>query len=322
MNRVHKIVRSTAAYRQNIRGKNIGIAIVDSGLALHPDYRSRITGWYDTIYGTRRPYDNNGHGSHVAGIAAGNGALSHSLYMGIAPEASLIGVKVLDEKGNGRIADIMRGLDWILNHRDTHRIRIVNISIGANDFEVYHEGSDFVKKVDTLWDAGIVVVAAAGNKGPERYTISAPGNSRKIITVGSSDLWHNMPGQDRRYGSRTPSCPSEPDHPNTHRKKPALSGAGPTPACIKKPDVVAPGSRIISCAPYERPGDGKHYFEKSGTSMSTPIVSGAIALLLSRYPDLTPKEVKIRLKNSGTDLHLPHEKQGWGLLNIEKLLSL
>jgi serine protease AprX len=193
----------------------------------------------------------------------------------------------------------MRGLDWILHQRYKLNIQIVNISIGANDFETFHEGSDFVQKVNTLWDAGIVVVAAAGNKGPEPYTISAPGNSRKIITVGSSDLWHITRG----------------------KKIPAHSGAGPTLACIKKPDVVAPGSRIVSCAAFNRPADKRRYEQKSGTSMSTPIVSGGIALLLCRYPEMAPREVKIRLRNSSTNLHLPHEKQGWGLLNVERLLK-
>lgn len=303
MNRVRPLVRVSAAHRNNILGQGIGIAIVDTGLSLHPDYRSRITGWYDTLYGKRSPYDDSGHGSHVAGIAAGNGTLSSGRYMGIAPGASLIGIKVLDNRGNGYISHIMRGLDWILRNKDNLNIRIVNISIGANDFEMYHEESTFVQEVDALWDAGIVVVAAAGNKGPERYTISAPGNSRKIITVGSSDFFHitqNKSGQ---------------------KIKEAHSGAGPTRACIKKPDVVAPGSRIISCSSFQRPSDGKPYQEKSGTSMSTPVVSGAIALLLSHYPDMTPREVKIRLKNTSTDLHKPHEKQGWGLLNIQALLT-
>ncbi|MCH5265977.1 MAG: S8 family peptidase [Lachnospiraceae bacterium] len=298
MNHVRKAVRVEHAHRLGILGQNIGIAIVDTGLSKHPDFRSRITGWYDAMYHRSSPYDDSGHGSHVAGIAAGNGFSSQGLYCGIAPEAGLIGVKVLNHKGNGVIADIMNGLNWILRHRERLNIRIVNISIGANDQKTFHENCDFVRKVNQLWDAGLVVVAAAGNKGPGRHTISAPGNSRKIITVGSSDTW---------------GAPGEPGRNH--------SGTGPTLSCIKKPDVVAPGSRIISCSARSHGRPNQPYAIKSGTSMSTPIVSGAIALLLCLYPDMTPKEVKIRLKNSSTDLHLPHEKQGWGLLNIEKLLS-
>ncbi len=297
MNHVRTVVHSAFAHKQGIYGQEIGIAIVDTGLSPHPDYRSRIIGWYDTIHKSAHPYDDSGHGSHVAGIAAGNGSRSKGLYTGIAPSANLIGVKVLNQKGNGTIPDIMKGLNWILKNKDRLGIRIVNISIGANDQNSYDETCDFVKKVNELWDNGIVVVAAAGNKGPERHTISAPGNSRKIITVGSSDI------------SRSDNT-SVSNH----------SGAGPTLSCIKKPDVVAPGFRIISCSSLNRARRGSYYSIKSGTSMSTPIVSGAIALLLSYYPFMTPREVKIRLKNSSTDLNLPHEKQGWGLLNIEKLL--
>lgn len=298
MNKVRYSVHSASAYQNGIRGQGIVIAIVDTGLTPHPDYRSRIVGWYDALHGKKEPYDDNGHGSHVGGIAAGNGSLSKGMYLGIAPEADLVGVKVLNQKGNGTIADIMAGLQWILRNQERMRIRIVNISIGTNDQKAFQEDCAFVRKVNQLWDAGIVVIAAAGNQGPDPYTISAPGNSRKIITVGSYDT------------ESKGNIPEEISH----------SGVGPTLSCIKKPDVVAPGSHIVSCCP---PGNGRGYFysKKSGTSMSTPIVSGAIALLLSKYPSMTPREVKIRLKNSSTDLHLPHERQGWGFLDIAKLIQ-
>ena len=188
MNRVCKAVFSEAVHKQGILGKGIGIAIVDTGLFPHPDYRSRITGWYDALYQKPAPYDDNGHGSHVAGIAAGAGTFSHGKYKGIAPQANLIGVKVLNSKGNGTIHDIMNGLQWILKNQERLKIRIVNISIGTNDRHAYPEDSAFVRKVNQLWDAGIIVVAAAGNQGPDPQTISAPGNSRKIITVGSYDF--------------------------------------------------------------------------------------------------------------------------------------
>ena len=271
MNRVRKAVFSEAVHKQGILGKGIGIAIVDTGLFPHPDYRSRITGWYDALYQKPAPYDDNGHGSHVAGIAAGAGTFSHGKYKGIAPQANLIGVKVLNSKGNGTIHDIMNGLQWILKNQERLKIRIVNISIGTNDRHAYPEDSAFVRKVNQLWDAGII--------------------------VGSYD-----------FAERTDVIPS------------SHSGAGPTFSCIKKPDVVAPGSHIISCCPPDKT-NGSLYSKKSGTSMSTPIVSGAIALLLSKYPSMSPRETKIRLKNSSTDLSLPHTRQGWGYLNIPSLLG-
>lgn len=304
MNQVRTIVRANQAHKRAITGMGIGVAVVDTGLSPHPDYRERILGWHDAVNGHRIPYDDNGHGSHVAGIIAGNGHASGGLYAGIAPDARLIGVKVLNNRGNGTIEDIMDGLDWILRNRENLRIHIANISIGANDPEKFREECEFVQKVNQLWDSGIVVTAAAGNRGPDRYSISAPGNSRKIITIGSVDAW-----------TRRDGIPLAQENPKNH------SGVGPTLSCIKKPDVVAPGSRIISCANLQRVRSGHPYSIKSGTSMSTPIVSGGIALLLGRCPQMTPREIKIRLKNSSTDLHLPHERQGWGLLDIESLLD-
>ena len=147
-----------------------------------------------------------------------------------------------------------------------------------------------MRKVEELWDAGLVVVVSAGNRGPEAGTISAPGNSRKVITVGY-------------YG------------------KEGNSGTGPTIHCIKKPDVITPGSHIVSC--HHTNIEKVPYTKKSGTSMATPVVSGGIALLLSlpKYRFYEPKEVKIRLKNSCTDLGLPHNKQGWGLFDLKRFLS-
>lgn len=293
MNLVRSIVHAQVAYENGFYGDQIGIAVVDSGITPHPDYRDRIIGWYDTIHNRKQPYDDNGHGSHVAGIAAGNGLISYGQYQGIAPKANIIGIKVLNEQGNGSVADILKALRWIRQYHKQFGIQIVNISIGANDEQSFQEDCSLVQKVNELWDMGIVVVAAAGNHGPAPYTISAPGNSRKIITVGSIH--------------------------NTNIAQPTHSGTGPTRSCIKKPDVVAPGSQIISCCPPNRNGRYS-YSRKSGTSMATPVISGALALLLSKYPDLSPREIKIRLKNSSTDLHLPHERQGWGLLHIGHLL--
>ncbi len=288
MNRVREIVNVNQIHAQGIRGQGSCIAILDSGICAHPDFGTRITGWYDAINGRSTPYDDNGHGTHVAGIAAGNGLLSRGTFCGMAPEARIVSVKILDENGEGMIPHIISGIHWVMQNRCRLGINIVNISVGTADSERFNETSNFVQQVNELWDMGIVVTASAGNKGPNPYSISAPGNSRKIITVG--------------YYSK---------HSN--------SSVGPTSLCIKKPDVVTPGYQITSCC--HQYALQNAYIKKSGTSMATPVVSGSIALLLSKYPDLTPKDVKVRLKNSCTDLSLPHGSQGWGLLNVEKLLS-
>lgn len=288
MNRVRDIVNANSVHNNNILGQRTCIAILDSGIAAHPDFGDRIRGWYDTINGHLSPYDDNGHGTHVAGIAAGSGFASRGTLRGMAPSSDIVSVKILNQYGEGMIPNIIDGISWVIQNRFLYGINIVNISVGTSDGRRFDENSNFVRKVNELWDMGIVVVASAGNKGPEPYSISAPGNSRKIITVG-------------------------------YYSKKSNSSVGPTTLCIKKPDVVTPGQQITSCS--HTFATQNPYIRKSGTSMATPVVSGSIALLLSKYPHLTPKEVKLRLKNSCTDLNLPHSSQGWGLLNVGKLLA-
>lgn len=318
MNRAAEIIELKWAHERNILGQGVGVAIVDTGLCLHKDFTefgNRVVGFYDLVHGRAEPYDDNGHGSHVAGIVGGNGFLSGGKYIGVAPKCNLIGIKVLDHKGDGSISDVLVGLQWLIDNKDKYSIRIVNISVGTNTKNNTDENSLLVRGVDALWDAGIVVVVAAGNNGPGPMSISTPGISRKVITVGSSDDKIAV----ELFGN----------------KRSDYSGRGPTVSCIKKPDIVAPGSNIVSCGTmknYQRyrynilnnsRSDNVNlmYTVKSGTSMATPLVSGAIALLLSKYPKLTNKDVKLKLRDSAIDLGYPWAKQGWGLLNIPRLLQ-
>lgn len=312
MNRAATIINLDWAHKRDILGQGIGIAIVDSGISLHPDFidkQCRIVAFKDFINKKDTPYDDNNHGTHVAGIAAGNGKSSNGFYMGVAPKSHLIGIKVLNNKGNGNVSDVLNGLDWIIKHKDRYNIRVVNISVGTTTTKESHESELLVEGVNELWDHGIVVLAAAGNNGPTPKSIGAPGNSKKVITVGASDDSISV----NLFGNQTKD----------------YSGRGPTADCIKKPDIVCPGSNIISCnAIRNYPNKGLNgfktqpfYVAKSGTSMSTPMVSGAVALLLSKQPYLTPKEVKMKIRECGTDLGFPQNKQGWGLLNIPRLLQ-
>lgn len=318
MNRVRDIIECKWAHTHGYMGKGVGVAIVDTGLALHKDFvegENRVVAFADFINQRQEPYDDNGHGTHVAGIIGGNGYSSKGKYVGVAPECNLIGVKVLDHRGDGNISDVLAGLQWVIDNRRKYNIRIVNISVGTSSKENLDENSLLVQGVNAVWDQGIIVVVAAGNNGPGPMSISTPGISRKVITVGSSD--DNMSVEV--FGSG--------------RSK-DYSGRGPTPYCIKKPDIVAPGSNIISCnisryTARSRSGELRlsssdspmMYTIKSGTSMATPVVSGAIALLLGAHPELSNREVKLRLRSSAVDLGQHWEKQGWGLLNIKRLLE-
>ena len=224
--------------------------------------------------------------------------------MGIAPECDIVGVKVLDKKGQGNSINVLMGMQWVMDNRQRYNIRVVNLSVGTLDMG---RNDPLVKAVEAMWDEGVVVVAAAGNNGPSKSTVTSPGVSRKIITVGAADDHRHV----EIWGD---------DLVN-------FSGRGPTSECIIKPDCIAPGANIVSLlsSPDARRGEqdkivDKYYLELSGTSMATPIVSGAIALLLQKRPTLTPDEVKLKLKKSCRCLGHHPNHQGWGLLNIEKLI--
>ena len=271
-------------------GKGIGVCIMDTGIYEHIDFVGRIWAFYDFLAFKRRPYDDNGHGTHVAGLVAGDGTASMGKYRGAAPGCGIIALKVLDRYGNGSQEDVLRAFRWIREYRQQYRIRVVNISVGTTcNSKKDHTG--LLKSVEQLWDEGMVIVTAAGNLGPKPGSITAPGSSKKVITVGSSDL---LEGRG------------------------AISGRGPTEECVCKPDIVAPGNKIMSCVP----GKPFSYGVKSGTSMSTPLVTGAIACALEKDPALTNTDIKTMLMNSADDMGLLRNLQGWGRFNRRKFLKM
>ncbi len=271
-------------------GKGIGVCILDTGIYEHIDFTGRIWAFYDFLAFKRRPYDDNGHGTHVAGLVAGDGTASMGKYRGAAPGCGIISLKVLDRYGTGSQDDVLRALRWIRENRQQYRIRVVNISVGTT-CNSKRNHARLLESVEQLWDEGVVVVTAAGNQGPRPGSITAPGSSKKVITVGSSDL---LEGRS------------------------AISGRGPTAECVCKPDIVAPGSKIMSCVP----GKPYSYGVKSGTSMSTPLVTGAIACALEKNPALTNTDIKTMLMNSADDMGLPQNLQGWGKFNRRKFLKM
>lgn len=305
MERVNGLIHTSWAHTRGIYGNGIGVAIIDTGITNHPDFayrRNRIIAFKDIVNGRTGLYDDNGHGTHVSGCLAGDGRESMGKYCGVAPNCNIIMIKALNHKGNGNIEEVLQGLSWVRKNRERYNIRVLNISVGSSAKKDLDEGSSFVRGVERVWEDGIVVVAAAGNNGPEGKTIGAPGNSRKIITVGASDDCDYVDfgnGKINNYSSR-----------------------GPTKACVMKPDIVAPGSNVMSCNFRFMTGKPKTmYAIKSGTSMATPVVSGAIALLLQKFPDMTPREVKIRMKNRAVDNGMERMHQGWGMLDVEQLLQ-
>lgn len=282
------------------RGDGICVAVLDTGIARHPDLQGHTVGFKDFTGSSVKPHDDSGHGTHVAGILAGNGTASNGLYAGMAPGADLLIGKVLDREGNGNVDHVLNGVEWILSEQTRRGIRIVNISVGTQPDLGAPQKRMFLDAVEDMWDSGLVVVVSAGNYGPGEGTVAVPGSSRKVITVGVPDT--ELPLVQKR------------------KKNVNYSGRGPTKECVVKPDVFAPGTGIISCnGKYGRPGEHP-YTMKTGTSMATPVVSGAIACLLSKYPDMTNVEVKLKLRESS--VKIPGTESGWGILNVGNLLRL
>ncbi len=296
MENVRKQLRAEYAKTHDLTGKNITIAVLDSGIwGEHPDLYDRLLYFNDLVKHTNRPYDDNSHGSHVSGIICGTGKMSGGRYRGMAPGSRIVMVKVLDKYGNGDIETMLKGIDWVILNRNRYHIRILNLSVGGSDDLEEAESIQLQEKVEEAWNVGIVVVAAAGNNGPAECSVTVPGNSPKIITVGSSKESIGSVGK---------------------KKQIFYAGRGPTIQCVMKPEIVAPADAIVSCS-----NNNRYYSAKSGTSMAAPIVSGAIALLLEKEPDLTPKQVKRRIMECAVDLGMPSNQQGWGMLDVERLLK-
>lgn len=268
-------VNADKVYKAGYSGRKINIAVLDTGVSRHSKIRKKIPFFMDIINNKTKYYDDNGHGTHVCGIIAADD-------IGMAPKSNLYVFKVLDEFGMGKTTDSIKALSWIRDNCEKRKIKILNFSVGYLPYSDIIERRKILEIIDELWDKGVVVVAAAGNYGPKPFTVTVPGISRKVITVGSYD--------DKR------------------------SGKGPTGCCIVKPEILAPGYDILSLGLR----DGT-YVRKTGTSMATPIVTGAIALLLEKNPLMRPEEVKLRLYNTCAWQKNEHS---WGRLDVDKLIGL
>jgi serine protease AprX len=315
---------SPAMPESALKGAGVTMAIVDSGVALHPEIQTLVAavdfvGTYDPLFAPGGSVDPNGHGTHVAGIMVGNGSHSDDGRLaGVAPEASLVSLRVLDDMGSGRSSDMLAALQWVLVHKDQYGIRVLNLSLGHPVYEAL-DVDPLVQAVDALWDAGVVVVCAAGNSGRDGHgTVSSPCNSRKVITVGALN--------DRKTADLTDDTVA------------TYSSRGPSRLdLVAKPDLIAPGNRIVSTRsagshldllfPASRvAGDSSQpdvfeHFELSGTSMAAPFVSGAAALMLEQDPSLNPATVKARLMLSAKKAAVGDPfATGAGLLDIEGAL--
>jgi serine protease AprX len=298
-----------------VTGRGVGVAVVDSGVYPHPDLAGRIVAAID--FTSLAPTVSNiplndlgGHGTHVAGLIAGDGTRSGGLYTGVAPNANIIDVRVIDAHGGSNVSIILRGLQWILANRATYNIKVVNLSLGATPMGSYK--SDLMATAAEILNfAGIAVVVSAGNTGPLAGTITTPAVDPYVITVGALD------------DNGTPLRADDLMSTFSSRGRTLFDN-------LAKPDLVAPGRKMVSL---RAPGSeldalypdrqvtvlgalSPDYYRLSGTSMAAPIVSGTIALMFERNPTLTTSQVKKRLKSSVTPLSFgTTADRGAGLVN-------
>jgi serine protease AprX len=315
-------------------GRGVTVAILDSGVAVTSDLdESRLVAWVDLVHNKKRPYDDAGHGTFVAGLIAGDGTASLPLadggfaemqFRGVAPAAGIASVKVLDKTGQGRASTVIAGIAWAIAHQDRYGIEVLNLSIGSNPTGPV-ETDPIARAVEIAWKRGITVVCAAGNEGEFGHGgVLSPGNSPYAITVGATDTRQTADTADDRvttYSSVGPTLWDE----------------------YAKPDLVAPGNRLVSIrargsyidtrfpenlipvatyAPAAPADTEPAYLMLSGTSTSSPVVAGAAALLLEKDPGATPDDVKVRLMATadplpGADVH----QQGAGMLDVDEALS-
>jgi serine protease AprX len=319
-------VRDTFGYD----GSGIGVAVIDSGITnWHDDLASpgggqRVVRFVDLVSGRHTAYDDYGHGTHVAGIVAGNGFDASGARTGVAPGASLIVIKALDATGRGYISDVIAALDYVVANRTALNIRVVNLSVATGVYESY-ESDPLTLAARRAVDAGVVVVAAAGNNGRNQDGvtqyggIAAPGNAPWVLTVGASSHMGTVVPADDTIA--------------------AFSSRGPTARdVLAKPDLVAPGVGIESLSDpesdfyrsksrYLLPGTVSTsylpYLSLTGTSMAAPVVTGTVALMLQANPWLTPNAVKAILqytaRPSGAHDALT---EGAGFLNAKGAVDL
>ena len=281
---------------ERLTGKGVTICYIDTGIKPHLDFtleKNRIIKFVDFVGNRIKPYDDNGHGTFVAGVGSGSGIVSGNRFSGIAPKSNIISIKALNGNGEAGAVKILDAMQWVFDNHKKYNIKVVCMSFGS---EPLGYNDPIMRGAEALWDLGIVVVAAAGNSGPDYETIKSPGVSSKIITVGGLN--------DNRL-----------DDENFNRnffEIASFSSRGPALRRYK-PDLLAPAVNISSCACED------FYTSLSGTSVATPMIAGMCALIIEKNSHLSPDGIKNKIINSCNAITYNRNIEGSGLPDFSKI---
>lgn len=317
------LIDADNARADQVTGDGVTVAVLDTGFSpvngLQYDsmLRPRVVAGFDAInnVATSNPNDGNGHGTHLTGIIMNSDYAIDGTQTGVAPNAKLVDVKAFGDDGSGTYLDVLTGMNWILQNKVKYSIRVLNLSFSAAPSSHYWD-DPVDQAVMKLWQAGVVVVASAGNDGPKAMTIGVPGNTPYIITVGAMTDSYTMDASDDKLAS--------------------FSSVGPTYEGFIKPEVVAPGGHIVSLMQQDSSIAKAHpefqvngsYFRMSGTSQATAVVSGVVALMLQQKPWLTPDDVKCELMSTAKQAITSKKtlaysvfQQGAGEINAQRAVA-
>ena len=290
---------------KHVSGAGVTVALLDTGVIQTPDLGDRVVARVD-LTPDHDGFDRFGHGTHMAGIIAGDGTVSAGTWTGVAPKAKLVSVKVAGADGSTDVSEVIAGLQWIYSHRAQYGIRVLNLSFGTDGIQPYLiDPLDFA--VEQLWKAGILVVVAAGNGG--LLGLAKPGDDAFVVTVGAADLRNTTSLLDDLVAP--------------------FSAVGPTLDGLIKPDLVAPGTSIVST---RDPGStidwaypdavvDNDYFKGTGTSQAAAVISGVAALMFQAKPGLTPDVAKATLMGTASKNLILQLGSGAGLVNVANAVA-